>query len=148
MYSLLEVWMELGFRVLKFPAFEQVLSLTPDGLPKPVQLELGGIDVDPSNIAPFHIQMMIVTLMPLENVPDQYFFSGISVRTLDKKKHTWAGHSHIRWKTAIGVFDRHRALGAIELCESPDSQRLDTYRAVATNDLGTKRLMKAIGLIP
>ena len=51
--------MELGFKILEFWAFDQILGLGPVGLPAPAHLGLGEVEETQTMVSPFGVYVMI-----------------------------------------------------------------------------------------
>lgn len=115
--------MNLGFKILEFWTFDQILGLGTEGLPTPAQLQLGEIENAQNIINPFVIYAMIEGLTIVDGSPSKYFFTAKNIRLLNKKysdrrlfpRNPQSYFSPICWENAIGVYDRETRFGAIEL---------------------------------
>ena len=147
--------MELGFKVLAFRAFDQILGLGPEGLPAPAQLKLGEIENTQTNVIPFDIYVMIEKLAIIDGTLNQYIFAAKSIRVINKKfndrrlipRNPQTFFSPIYWETALGVFDRETRFGAIELSSSASFFSQDKKGLTKTITLRTNRLIDRVNSV-
>ncbi len=141
--------MELGFKILEFWAFDQILGLGPEGLPAPAHLGLGEVEETQTMVSPFGVYVMIEKITIVDGTLNQYLFRAKSIRVINRKftdrrlipRNPQSFFSPIYWNSAYGVFDREARFGAIELSSSTNFFPRDKKGLTKAITLRTNRLI-------